>query len=326
MFIKGFSYGFDARAGDYRSPEAVSSIEKLKKAGNEWICISFIVRQEKFSSTRINFDYRNTVKDRDVEFAIKKAHELKLKVCLKPVVNCEDGVWRAEINFPDENMMGKDVYWDDWFEHYTAFICHYAEMAEYTKCEMFCVGCEMVSAERKTSHWRKLIKNTRKLYKGSVIYNANWGSEDNVKWFDAVDYIGTSAYYPVAKKGGETEENMYKAWQPIKKRVKELSDKWGKQVIFIEVGCRSAEGCATMPWDFTHKHFPWSENEQANFYSSCLRTFFDEPWFAGFFWWEWSTKIYSAAKAKTNKSFNVHGKKAEKVLKKWYSKPRKVKK
>jgi hypothetical protein len=320
MLIKGFSYGFDARSGDYRTPEAVTSIKRLKQAGNEWICIAFIVMQDQFSSTRINFDYRYTVKDRDVEFAINKAHELGLKVCLKPVINCMDGVWRAEINFPDSNMMGRDFYWAEWFDHYTAFICHYAEMAEYTNCEMFCIGCEMVSSERKEMHWRKLIKEVKTLYKGPLVYNANHGTEDNVDWFDAVDFIGTSAYYPVAKKPGETEENMYKAWLKVKERIKALSEKWDKKIIFIEIGCRSAKGCATMPWDFTHRKFPFDEDEQANFYNSCLRAFSDEPWFAGFFWWEWSTKIYDAAKAKGNKGFNVYGKKAEKVLKKWYSK------
>ncbi|MDR0315382.1 MAG: hypothetical protein LBH97_00610 [Treponema sp.] len=322
MFIKGFTYGFDGKSGDYRTPDAAASIKKLKQAGNEWICIAFIAYQEKFSSTKIHFDYRYTVKDRDIEFAVRKAHELGMKVCLKPVVNCKDGVWRAEINFPDSDMMGKDVYWDEWFEHYTAFMCHYAEMAEYTNCEMLCIGCEMVATEKKELHWRKLIKEVRKLYTGPLVYNANHGTEDNVKWFDAVDYIGTSAYYPVAKKPGETEENMYQAWQPIKERVKALSEKWSKKVIFIEIGCRSAKGCAMMPWDFSHRKFPFDEDEQAHFYSSCLRTFFDEPWFAGFFWWEWSTRIYDIDKAKNNRSFNVYGKKAEKVLKKWYSKPR----
>jgi hypothetical protein len=77
-----------------------------------------------------------------------------------------------------------------------------------------------------------------------------------------------------------------------------------------------------MPWDFTHKDFPWDEDEQANFYNSCLRTFFDEPWFAGFFWWEWTTKVYDIDKSSSDESFNVYGKKAEKVLKEWYSKPR----
>jgi hypothetical protein len=320
MFIKGFSYGFDARSGDYRTPEAMTSMKKLKQAGNEWICISFIVMQDQFSSTRINFDYRYTVKDRDVEFAINNAHKLGLKVCLKPVINCMDGVWRADINFPDSNMMGRDFYWAEWFSHYTAFICHYAEMAEYTSCEMFCIGCEMVSSERKEKHWRDLIKEVKVLYKGPLVYNANHGTEDNVEWFDAVDYVGTSAYYPVAKKPGETEENMYKSWLKVKDRIKELSEKWDKKIIFIEIGCRSAKGCAMMPWDFTHRKFPFNEDEQANFYSSCLRAFSDEPWFAGFFWWEWTTKIYDIDKAKSNKGFNIYGKKAEKVLKKWYAK------
>jgi len=323
MFIKGFTYGWDGRRGDYRTPEAVSSMEKFRQAGNEWLCLAFSVMQEQFSSTKISFDYRYTVKDRDLEFAVKKAHELGIKVCLKPVINCADGVWRAEINFPDVNMRGKDVYWSAWFEHYTAFMCHYAELAEYTGCEMLCVGCEMVASERKESHWRELIKETKKFYSGPLVYNANHGSEDNVHWFDAVDYIGTSAYYPVAKIPGETEEKMFAAWQPIKKRVEALSEKWKKQVLFIEIGCRSAKGCAMMPWDFTHSEYPYDEDEQANFYQSCLRTFFNEPWFAGFFWWDWSTKIYDASKAEGNTGFNIHGKKAESVLKEWYSKARK---
>jgi hypothetical protein len=322
MFVKGFTYGFDGKSGDYRTPKAIASMEKLRQTGSEWICIAFIVMQEKFASTRINFDYRYTVKDRDLEFAIKKSHELGFKVCLKPVINCEDGVWRAEINFPEADMMGKDVYWDKWFEHYTAFMCHYAEMAEYTNCEMLCIGCEMLGTEKKENHWRNLIKVTRKLYKGPLVYNANHGSEDNVNWFDVLDYVGTSAYYPVAEIPGESEENMYKAWQPIKERIKALSEKWDKKVIFAEIGCRSAKGCATMPWDFTHREFPYDENEQANFYSSCLRTFFNEPWFAGFFWWDWSTTIYDADKVNNNLGFNIHGKKAEQVLKEWYSKPR----
>jgi hypothetical protein len=321
MFIKGFTYGFDARSGAYRTPEAVSSMEKLKAAGNEWICIAFIVMQDTFASKRINFDYRYTVKDRDVEFAINKAHELGMKVCLKPVINCMDGVWRAFIDFPDSDMMGKDAYWDEWFEHYTAFICHYAEMAQWTNCEMFCIGCEMNASERKESHWRGLIKETRKMYKGPFVYNANHGNEDNVHWFDAVDYAGTSAYYPVARIPGDTEENMYKAWQPIKERVKALSEKWGKQLIFMEIGCRSAKGCASMPWDFTHREYPYDEDEQAAFYSSCLRTFFDEPWFAGFFWWDWSTKMYNIEKARSDLGFNIYGKKAEKIIKEWYAKP-----
>jgi hypothetical protein len=38
MFIKGLTYGFGARSGDYRTPEAVSSMEKLKnRAANGYL-------------------------------------------------------------------------------------------------------------------------------------------------------------------------------------------------------------------------------------------------------------------------------------------------
>jgi hypothetical protein len=37
MFIKGFTYGWDGRGGDYRTPAAVSSMEKFRQAGNEWL-------------------------------------------------------------------------------------------------------------------------------------------------------------------------------------------------------------------------------------------------------------------------------------------------
>ena len=41
------------------------------------------------------------------------------------------------------------------------------------------------------------INKIRKVYHGKLVYNTNHGSEDKVEWFDALDYIGTSAYYRV---------------------------------------------------------------------------------------------------------------------------------
>ena len=103
-------------------------------------------------------------------------------------------------------------------------------------------------------------------------------------------------------------EDMYKIYQ-----------KWQKKVVFIEIGCRSAKGCAAMPWDFQHRDFPHDEDEQANFFDSCLKVFADQEWFGGVFWWDWSTFIYDDEEtAKNDNGFNIHLKKAEKVLKEWY--------
>ena len=320
MFVKGANYGWCAHVGDYRKPEAVSSLEKLRETGCEWISLSFSVKQEKVFSTKIYFDFKLTAKDRDLEFTINKAHELGMKVCLKPVVDPLDNTWRGQIDFATP-MLGADIYWDEWFDSYTAFMCHYAEMAEYTKCEMLCVGCELMIAERKEQHWRKVVSEVRKLYSGPLVYNANHSSEEGVKWFDAVDYVGTSGYYSVAEVPGETEENMLKAWQPVKERIKAFSEKWGKPVIFVEIGCFTIKGTAVTPGEWRWiKDAEYDEDEPANYCHSFLKTFADEPWFAGFFWWDWSTILPADYDPKTDKSANFYEKKIGEVLSEGYRK------
>ncbi|MUT66611.1 glycosyl hydrolase family 53 [Paenibacillus sp. NEAU-GSW1] len=294
----------------------MDSMRKLKETGSEWIALSFWTWQQDIHSTNIVFDYGYTVTDSDVAFAVRQAKELGLKVCLKPVVNSADGIWRAHIGFPEEE--AAQPYWERWFASYSNFIAHYAELAEELGCEMLCIGCEMIKTESQTEKWRQLIGRIRSIYNGPLIYNANHGKEEGVEWFEDLDLIGTSAYYPVASVPGDTEENMMANWLPVRNKLAKLSRKFGKPIVFMEVGCRSALGCATMPWDFTREEFPFSEEEQARFYSSALRTFWNEPWFAGFFWWDWSLRLYKTEDAKSDKGFDIYGKKAEEILKSYY--------
>ncbi|WP_027094548.1 glycoside hydrolase family 113 [Cohnella thermotolerans] len=320
LFIKGMTYGWNSARGAYRQPYALDSLRKLKETGSEWIALAFYTFQSTIHSTEIPFDYGYTVTDRDIEYAVKQAQALGLKVCLKPVVNSADGIWRAHIGFPEEE--GAKRYWDAWFRSYGNFLRHYAELAEELGCDMFCVGCEMIGTERKTEYWHALIDDIRSVYGGPITYNANHGKEEGVDWFDRVDLIGTSAYYPVASRPGASEEAMIANWLPVKEKLSRLHARFGKPIAFVEIGCRSALGCAAMPWDFTHTKLPASEEEQANFYSSVLKTFWDEPWFAGFFWWDWSVKLYPLEAAGANTGFDIYGKKAERVVREWYAKPK----
>ncbi|MCL2637049.1 MAG: glycosyl hydrolase family 53 [Oscillospiraceae bacterium] len=318
MEMKGFTYGYCGERGDYRSKRGIKSQELLYKTGVNWICLAVVNEQKNFYSTDISFDFSKTPTDRDVAFAIKKAHSNNIKVCLKPILNSADGMWRAYISFPDTNMDEKDIYWKKWFKSYTDYMVHYAELAEELGVEMLCIGCEMAGTEHKSEYWRKLIKTLRKHYSGKLVYNANHGDEENIEWFDDLDYIGTSAYYQVGKKGAE-KEKMTAEWKKVRTHLNKLSKKFGKKYIFIEIGCRSAKGCAAIPWDFSHMEYPYSEEEQADFYESCLDVFAEEPNFAGVFWWDWSTFIYDDVKtAKKDLGFNIHLKKAEKVIKKFY--------
>ncbi|UOQ48448.1 glycosyl hydrolase family 53 [Gracilibacillus caseinilyticus] len=315
LFVKGMTYGWNTERGAYQTEDAVYSLQKLKETGSEWIALSFFALQDTYSSTNIHFDYSNTMTDRDIQFAVKEAKNLGLKVCLKPVVNCKDRIWRARIGFPEEAA----EKWQAWFSSYTYFIKHYAELAKELECEMFCIGCEMINTEGQTASWRKLIRDVRNIYDGPIIYNANHGKEEGVEWFDAVDIIGTSAYYPVAKEPGDSVNNMVEEWEKIAHKLEKLHQTYNKPILFMEIGCRSALGCATMPWDFEHKELPFSEDEQANFYQSVIQVFWDKPWFAGFFWWDWKAKLYPVEEADKDLDFDIFGKKAEKIVKQWYS-------
>ena len=318
MLIKGFTYGYDGRRGAYRTPEAALSMERMAALGGDWAALAFSVAQDSCFSTLIRPDYRYTVTDKDIACAVDRLHALGLKVCLKPMVNCADGVWRARISFPEPES-GDRSYWREWFSSYTAFLCHYAEIAADTGCEMFCVGCEMLGTEPREAEWRDAVAAVRGLYHGPLVYNTNHGHEDGVPWWDVVDYIGTSAYYRVAQVPGDTVEHMTEAWRARIPALRALSEKHGKQIIFMEIGCRSARGCAMMPWDFTHREFPYDEEEQANFYESCFRALWDEPWFGGFFWWDWGTRLPSR---QPDRGFAVAGKRAEEVVRAWYAKDR----
>lgn len=320
LYFKGMTYGWCDGRGDYRKPEAFESMKKLKELGCEWIALTFYTYQDHFYSTNIYFDYGYTVTDRDITHAVENAHKLGLKVCLKPVVNCRDKAWRAKIDFPDFSEGGYgDLYWDPWFASYTGFILHYAELAQDTGCEMYCLGCEMMGTERKINHWRKLIEEVRLVYSGLLTYNAQHGNEEKVQWFDMVDIIGTSAYYRVADTPEETEENMANNWKKSLVKLDAIYERFKKPIVFMEIGCRSAHGCSTMPWN-SYKELPADEEEQARFYSSAYKATENIPWFGGFFWWDWKSRLYDLKDAKNDVSFGIYGKRAADVVKEWYNK------
>lgn len=321
MRMKGFTYGYDAKRGALDTEQAIESQVKLMETGMNWVCLPVVAMQEKYNSTDIIYQGKNTVEDEELIRTIHRFRANQIDICLKPMVNCADGYWRAYIDFPDQNMYGEDVYWKKWFESYTGFLLHYARLAEQEQCEMLCIGCEMLGTERKENYWRILIDKIRRVYHGKLVYNSNHGKESAIKWWDMLDYIGTSAYYPVAKYPGDTFENMVKEWMMVANKLEEISRKHKKPMVFIECGCRSATGCAKMPWDFTHKELAMDEEEQENFYNSCLTVLYDKPWFEGVFWWEWSTVVYSKKReAREDRSFNIHMKRAEEVVKHWYAK------
>lgn len=197
-FIKGFTFAPFARSGSYSKKETYKSLDNLK----ERVGVSFIILvpnglQDTPQSEEICYTSNSTISDSELEDLINYAKKSGLRVAIKPTVNCKNGTWRAHINFFDEDVHCEPK-WSKWFVSYTNFQLHYANIAEKTGCEMFIAGCEMVMAERRENEWRKLISDIRGVYHGIVSYNTDKYQEDNVKWWDCVDVISSSGYYPLS--------------------------------------------------------------------------------------------------------------------------------
>ena len=196
-FIKGITFAPFTCRGLFSSPEAKQSLENLiARTHADFIILVPPALQETPQSETMDYAAEWSVSDEELIEFIGFAHSRGLRVALKPTVNCKNGTWRAHINFFDHDVPCEPK-WCNWFKSYTEFQLHYAAIAEKTGCEMFIAGCEMVQTERRETEWRQLIADIRTVYSGPVSYNTDKYQEDHVKWWDAVDVISSSGYYPL---------------------------------------------------------------------------------------------------------------------------------
>src|SRR5659263_135749 len=219
------TWGWPGRRGTWTTPEAEQSMQLMKdRLGVTWTTLAFAALQDNAQSTEIHWRDAPTVDEAEVRAGVERAHGLGLQVCLKPMVNCADGTWRAHINFFDVDVPGEPT-WGEWFASYTEYLVHYARVAQQTGCELFCIGCEMVQSDRRESEWRALIAEVRAVYSGAITYNCDKYQEDRLTWWDAVDVISSSGYYPEG------------SWSAQLDRIEQVVTAHGKPFVFLEGGC-----------------------------------------------------------------------------------------
>ncbi|MDY0019170.1 MAG: hypothetical protein RBT47_04130 [Anaerolineae bacterium] len=303
--------------GEYSKPDADLSLSHLRETGAEWISLVVTQYQETLASTTISAT-DNTATDADLIHAIETAHGLGLQVMLKPHVDLSNDPthWRGEIG-----QGFTAAQWDAWFSSYRAFLNHYALLAGTHGVEQFCVGTELSGTEAHTSEWRAAIAGVREVYDGPITYASNWGDETGLAWWDAVDFIGVDAYYPLAEGADPTLEELKAAWEPYVALLGDLAESWDKTILFTEIGYRSIDGTASHPWDW-QTGGAIDLQEQADAYQAVFESVFDQPWFAGIFWWDWGTDPFVGGAC--DDGYTPHDKPAEDVLRAGYGAPPRV--
>ena len=305
--VKGFSFAPFVPAGRVNTDEAKKSLLLMKeRTASDFVILVPMALQENCIAESIDFTSPATMKDEELIDMIRYAHSIGLRTAIKPTVNCKDGMWRGHIHFFDEDVPCEPK-WSKWFPSYTEFQLHFAEIAEKEGCYMFIAGCEMVMADHRDKEWRQLISDIRKVYSGIVTYNCDKYQEHNVHWWDCVDVICSSGYYPIGK------------WEQELDRIEKVVKAFGKPFFFAETGCMSTVDSNTVPNDWSMRTGSDLKG-QADWYEDMLSACDKRGWVGGEVFWSWGDKLYPLDKAEEDMHYEVYGKPAEEIVKRHFGK------
>ena len=253
--------------------------------------------------------------DAGIRTLAQQARRRGLDLILKPHLwvghYSSESAWRDEIGFDTE------AAWRTWETQYRRFLLHYARLAEETGADVLVVGTELARAVReRPAFWRRLIASVRGVYGGRLTYAANWYEEyEAVSFWDALDYVGVQAYFPLSDEKNPPAGALHAGWQAHCEALRRLSEKTGRPILFTEIGYRNVGYAAAEPWRWPERGTEPAADEalQARLYAAFFDRVWSEPWLAGAVVWKWH-----AGKDRRITGFTPQGKPAADVLRRGF--------
>lgn len=255
--------------------------------------------------------------DRHLAEQIAAAHAMNVKVMLKPHIWSRD-FWRGEQWHGTVDQATPEAH-ERWRQSYRRFVLHYARLARDTHADALCLGTELVQQTTKyPEDWRSLIREARKIYPGKITYAAHWDTEyQAIDFWDELDAIGVSAYFPLQVGDDASVDQLVDAWAPYKQQLAEMYKRFGKPVVFLELGYRPATGAYREPW-LASGGQP-DPMIQSRAYEAVFRAFADEPWWHGLFIWKAFTDSDRNEESRDGMGFSFRHRPAEQVIRQWFA-------
>ena len=138
-------------------------------------------------------------------------------------------------------------------------------------------------------------------------------------FWDALDYIGVDAYFPVSESKTPTVEEVRNGWQGWKVELKNVSEKENKKILFTEYGYRNVDFAGKEPWVSDRELISMNFEAQSNTLQGLYEEVWNEEWFAGGFLWKWFID-HERVGGETDNQFTPQNKPAEAIIEKFYSK------
>jgi hypothetical protein len=177
--------------------------------------------------------------------AVRAARRAGLEVTLFPIVRLlhprAAGEWRGTLRPADV---------DAWFESYGGLIGDLAALGAMTGSTRLVVGSELSSLDRDRVRWARLIKRTREIFPGILVYSANWDHYQDAAVLDLVDEAGVVAYFDLRRADGPSDvAALEKRWRQLRADLTSWRRGRTQPFVFTEVGYRSRVGATAAPWE-----------------------------------------------------------------------------
>lgn len=241
--------------------------------------------------------------DAELRVAIRNAHQLDLRVLVKPQVFVPKS-WAGAIAMTSEND------WQSWFANYRNELNRIARIAADEKADALVIGTELSATEHRPE-WNNLIDALRTIFHGRLLYMAhNIEDAEKVPFWSRLDAIGVTLYPPLGPDADRTGRRA--RMHAIADRLEALAVRTGRPVLVGEIGLRSAAGAAARPWETAEQHPGLPDATlQADVIADWLAEL-DRPSIEGVMIWEWLTDPDAGGLNDTD--FTVQGKPTERVL------------
>ncbi|MCI0404049.1 MAG: hypothetical protein L0212_11075 [Acidobacteria bacterium] len=306
FFHRGISFSHEVGGGwGYGSDRAAEQLARIKALGATSVAIVPYAFTRAPNETTIFFNTDES--DARVIRSIRQAQQLGLRVTLKPQLWGRGFTGHIEFRDP--------APFELWFGEYRRWLLHYARLAELHGVDLLVIGTELGGLTGHEDHWRALIRDLRRIYRGRLTYAAHWDKEfEAVTFWEQLDYIGVNFYFPLAAPGEQPRGDSPRV-QALVTKLAAHSRHYDKPVIFTEVGYPATTTGAAQPWIESGA----LDNElQRRCYEVVFEAFYDQPWLAGMYWWKWPSSGWGQPAGVT---FVPLDKPALAVVERFYSKP-----
>lgn len=280
--IRGMTISCPMAGEEWGSDEMVETMRILKGLGVNWIAIhpyGGIRNDGTVGQGRIDRLYERPAW---LVRAIREAHALGLKICIKPHI----AYWGSRFSWRGEITFATDDEWRRFFDTYEDWITNVARLSHHA--DAFVVGTELEGTTMHEAEWRRVIAAVRAEIDVPLTYSASWSDYEAVPFWDALDAIAVQAYFPlVDHEGMPTDAELAAGWTRIVRELEAFGEARGRDVVLGELGYNRSMQAAVRPWDYAVSGDPRAEWLQARCLDTALAALAQSGTVRGAFLWKW---------------------------------------